>query len=416
MPSGKAHKQLNARTSELNRILTSRYNSLKEAISLAKLGQLNFDELPQLLRELLKPVKLSSTLIIQIEDCHPSTGKYKKALPKGYLSDITTLTQLIKTGPFQLPNAAPEPLPLEIEEIETVERQISILQLPDPLRMNNNLFVLIEHYLADPSDEIAQKIKQLSHDLTNEAYEAAKKKFPNKVKTDPWGRTIPTIGGDEYSPILMDSMLEQAKEGMSFSTRLMNNENYDETYFATERPYLFKISKSEQLLIKNLLGEMLIQTGKQALHSQGLVFAYDGYIERQSKGRFNYVEGRESSVYEHNAKLYLKAMQLAQRGEIIAASILTEGCDQIKAEMMSCKSENGKCNRIKSILIGLQNNPIIQEHRGFLKSVITNFLLVISGVGALYLAATSRDRGSFFYRPSTDTCNQVNHFEIQLSR
>ncbi|KTD79365.1 hypothetical protein [Legionella waltersii] len=413
MPSGKAHKQLNKRTIEIKRILTERYISLGEAIRLAIAGQLIGDEIPQLLRELLKPVQLSGTLIIQIEDCHPSTGRYKKALPKGYLADIATLTQVINKGASILP-AAQEPL--DIEKIVTVEHQASKLQLPDPLKMNKNIFVLIEQYLAEPSDELVQKIKRLSHDLTNQAYEAAKKKFPLKVKTDPFGRSIPNIGGDEYNPILMENMIEQAKEGMSFSTRLMNNNSYEESRSATERPYLFKISKSEQLLVKNLIGEMLSQVGKQALHPEGLVFAYDGYIERQSKGRFNYVEGRESSVYEHNAKLYLKAMRLAQRGEITAASILTEGCDQIKAAMLMSKPEVYKCNVIKSVLLGLQNNQILQEHRGFLKSVITNFLLIISGVGAVYLAATANDRGTFFYHPNTDTCNQVSDFENQLSR
>ncbi|WP_232505524.1 T4SS guanine nucleotide exchange effector RalF [Legionella clemsonensis] len=62
----------------------------------AKEGRLDLKELNKLKIELEKPVRLSETLCIQIEDCHPSTGRYKRALPKGYQSDITAVNKAIQ--------------------------------------------------------------------------------------------------------------------------------------------------------------------------------------------------------------------------------------------------------------------------------------------------------------------------------
>jgi hypothetical protein len=51
-----------------------------------------------------------------------------------------------------------------------------------------------------------------------------------------------------------------------------------------------------------------------------------------------------------------------------------------------------------------------------LKTVLTNFLLIVSGVGGIYLAATAEKRGSFWYRPQTDTENKAESFEKDIDK
>lgn len=55
---------------------------------------------------------------------------------------------------------------------------------------DNNMFLVLEAYLAHPTTKIAKKIKVLSHALTLQAISEAEKQFPNKK-----------IGADEYQPI-----------------------------------------------------------------------------------------------------------------------------------------------------------------------------------------------------------------------
>lgn len=95
MSKGRAQKNLNERTHLIQSQLTSRHKKLSQPIEAAKKGSLDLESLKQLKIELEKPVRLSETLSIQIEDCHPSTGKYKRALPKGYQSDITAVNKAI---------------------------------------------------------------------------------------------------------------------------------------------------------------------------------------------------------------------------------------------------------------------------------------------------------------------------------
>lgn len=282
--------------------------------------------------------------------------------------------------------------------------------------MNRNLFLLMEQYIAKPSTNLAKRIKQLSHDLTNQAYEAAKIQFPKKVSIDHMGRVKPKIGADDYSPILLDTIQTQAKEAFTFSTRMHQNQRFEDQFYATERTYLFKLSQTEKTAIHQLLIEMTRQDGTASLRPEGLIFAYDAYVERQNKGRFGYAEGKEAAVYEHNTRMYLKAMELVQRGEVNAAVVLTAGCEQIKAIMVSADSEDAKYSKIKKVLVGLQNDPTIQENRGIIKSVILNFVIMITFVGAVYLATTAYSRGTFFYQPNTNTRNIANDFERVLDK
>lgn len=95
MAKGRSKKNLAVRTQFIQRELESRYKKLTKSIQAAKDGSLDLEGLKTLKGALEKPVQLSETLIIQIEDCHPSTGPYKHALPKGYQSDITAVNEAI---------------------------------------------------------------------------------------------------------------------------------------------------------------------------------------------------------------------------------------------------------------------------------------------------------------------------------
>ncbi len=93
MSQGRAKKNVNERTALIKNDLESRYKKLAETIQAAKYGTLGVVELYQLKAELEKPIKLSENIFIQIGDCHPSAGTYKRALPKGYLSDVIAVSK-----------------------------------------------------------------------------------------------------------------------------------------------------------------------------------------------------------------------------------------------------------------------------------------------------------------------------------
>ncbi|HHF7350025.1 TPA: protein kinase [Legionella feeleii] len=97
MSRGRVKKTLNERTRLIQKELQARHKRLAGDIQAAKEGRLNIDGLNKLKIELEEPVKLSDTLCITIEECHPSTGTYKRALPKGYQSDITAINKAIST-------------------------------------------------------------------------------------------------------------------------------------------------------------------------------------------------------------------------------------------------------------------------------------------------------------------------------
>ncbi|MCL9683585.1 hypothetical protein [Legionella maioricensis] len=384
-------KAVNERTGIVNSSITSRYKKLKGDIQAAKEGRLNLEQLKHLMGELTKPVKISDTVSVEIEDCHPSTGRYKRALPKGYLTDTTKISKIIT----------------EAEEVQAKQVQLKSvkpvdLEIPDPEKMNENMFLMIEEYLAHPSKKLASKIKQFSHDLTNLAYEEAKTKFPPGKK----------IGADEYAPIILEKIEAQAEEAMSYSIRMIRNGAYDPETDDIDKPYIFKVSKDQQEKVRELTDQLM----SEKKHPEGLIFAFGGYIERRSASKFSHLEGKEATAYDHNAKLYLKAKELVERGEYQVAGIVMQGCNQIKSELNSSLDQQQKFSNIKHILIELRDNPRVQEHRGTLKTIIVNFLLMASGVGSIYLAATMEQRGSFFYRPQTDTENKAEDFEKDMDK
>ena len=78
--------------------------------------------------------------------------------------------------------------------------------------LENNIFLLIEQYLADPSEELENKIERSSQALTRSAFNIAKEKFPMK-----------DIGSDEWWPVLSDQIELRAVEAASHSGRLVSN-------------------------------------------------------------------------------------------------------------------------------------------------------------------------------------------------
>lgn len=276
--------------------------------------------------------------------------------------------------------------------------------------MQPNIFVLIEEYLNRPSTELANKIKQHSHQLTNDAFEKAKIKFPNKIKTDAQGNKIPNIGADEYAPILLDDIKIQAEEATALSIRMAKNNVSEENITKDDKQFIFRLNADQKASIHRLIGELLKQS---TLHPDGLIFAYDGYIERRGSTRFKYLEGIEADAYDFCTKLYLKAKELERRAEHEVAEVIYAGCQDIKSDLATQDPE--RMQRIRKTLTNLEQNEKIQEHRGSLKTIIINFLLLVSIVGALYLAATTQQRGAFFYRPQTDTELQVKSFDHEIS-
>ena len=301
---------------------------------------------------------------------------------------------------------------------KTVTSSMEFLHNPNPQKMNDNIFVVLEEYLHSPSQKLAARIKELSHDLTNSAYEEAKRKFPHKYQKDRKnnpildsdGNKILAIGADEYAPLLWDRIEVLAQEAMRYSIRMIPNKTYDARAPRNDRPYIFRISCSQQIAIQRLITELLTQKGKNHLHPEGLIFAFDTYIERVPTHPMKWLEGIEATAYDYNVSLYLKDKELIEREEYGAANIVSDRCARIK-ELLNSSPEREQYHAIKEILINLQADPLIQNHRGMLKTLLANSIVLASGVGSLYLAATMDKRGTFFYRPKTDTENEGHEFE-----
>jgi guanine nucleotide exchange protein RalF len=112
---------------------------------------LDLEKLTQLNEELQKPVKLSDTLMIQIQDCHPSSGTYKHALPKGYLSTIALVETAIKHA-RALQDAKNLAEALESRRIEIIEAfnfkpKQGIQKIKDLCKAHN--ITSVEEHIAD---------------------------------------------------------------------------------------------------------------------------------------------------------------------------------------------------------------------------------------------------------------------------
>ena len=70
---------------------------------------------------------------------------------------------------------------------------------------------------------------------------------------------------------------------------------------------------------------------------------------------------------------------------------------------------------IQKILKQTKAAPELKNHQTA-KKVVINFLLMISVVGAAFLAVTAKKRGAFLYQPSTKIDEKLDDFSNQTSQ
>lgn len=273
----------------------------------------------------------------------------------------------------------------------------------------DNIFIVIENYLAEPTAQLAEKIKLLSSQLKEEAVKKATALHPGK-----------TIGGDEYQVILIENIAKLARDAASCSVRFIDNTN--ET---PEDPLLiFKLNKDEQQKIHQLIGLLLINK-KHA--PDGLIFAYHGYIERQKTSRFSYCEHSEALIRKNNTLLRNKSQSLEERNQPEAAKILKQASVDIHTLcngyfMNKAPDEPLSPEFIKNIariLSTAKEEPAIKAVSDWgIKQIIANFLLCLTtlGLGLIYLAATQHTRGAFWYRPHTDSELTIEAFQLECNK
>ncbi|GGI83994.1 hypothetical protein [Legionella impletisoli] len=271
-----------------------------------------------------------------------------------------------------------------------------------------NIFLLLERYLTTPGESLKEHLNNLSHDLANQAYQEAERLYPDKNK----------IGADEYMPILREMIQKQAQEAYEYSTRLIQNEQVTDE----DPEYLFKVTEKQKEVVKTLYEELMREKRRRP---DGLIFAYHGYIERRkplnpslSRSQFDYCDEQDAVIYDRNAALYQKARHLHERGHPEAADVLFSVSHDIKAVCNEHKSffknKPDVITQIATILDTAKNEDAIKQHRGA-KKMIVNFLLAMSVVGLIYLSATTKTRGTFWYRPATDSESKVEEFAEKLN-
>lgn len=284
------------------------------------------------------------------------------------------------------------------------------------MMLNQNIFLAIEHYLASPTPSAINRIKNLSHSLTNTAFENAKSALAPNAQ----------IGADEYHPRLKQIIDEQAESAFPLSMRLIKNED---TVNEQDPTFIFKLSALQFDKIRQIKAQMLGSN----MHPDGLIFAIGGYIERleqelssngdeeyndqpQEPSKYSYCEGIEAIVYDNNALLQQKSLDLTNRKYENAANILTATCLTIKQQCGLNTHFNDNPSALKEIRLALNTaseNEILGTHRGT-KELFVNFLCAISIFGLVYLASTAHTRGSFWYHPNTDTQNKLGAFYNEL--
>ena len=123
-----------------------------------------------------------------------------------------------------------------------------------------------------------------------------------------------------------------------------------------------------------------------------------------------YCDKEEADIRKHNTLLRLKVEDLESRGEKFAAGRLKVAQEQITTMCKHYPSNRQEMAEFKKKLaeplISAKESSDIKEHRGVME-ILTNFLLVVSVVGAVYLATTANQRGSFFHHSETDTAKKI---------
>lgn len=275
------------------------------------------------------------------------------------------------------------------------------MQTPSAEIIESNLFLLIEMYLAKPTSILADKIKNKSHVMTDEAYEQAKKDNPGK-----------NIGADEYGLILLDNIALQIAEAYPYSARIVTNNALVE---GIDPLYIVKVNRQEQQQINALIGELLQDKAIPKRHPDGLIFAFDKYIERQRASAIAHTVGKEDIVYRHNGLLFAKACELRARGDHLSATILFDTVAVLKeqCDMGLDFNDPYSLRPIVNQLMAAQNTPEMKEHKGY-KHLFINFLLALSVGGLVYLAVTAEKRQTFWLHVPTKREEGLMDFSHEL--
>jgi hypothetical protein len=88
MPKGQQQKNIRERTAFIKRKLIERLNVSTEAERIS--------DLKETLAFLKGPVQYSSSVLISLNECHPSSGRYKHALPKDYWKKVNQFESAIQ--------------------------------------------------------------------------------------------------------------------------------------------------------------------------------------------------------------------------------------------------------------------------------------------------------------------------------
>ncbi len=223
--------------------------------------------------------------------------------------------------------------------------------------VENNIFLAIEAYLAHPNAKMKKKIRAICISMQAEAM-----KGPNHCHTN-----------------ITNIIASMSQNAHDYSARMTHK---------------FILTAKESDALKKIIPPLDIT----------LEYTLADYIEGKCGSH------PLDFIYQQNAKIYLKAHELLLRGHEKTGNILTRMCEQIKIILDDEDNEARKIEQIKTILLQTQNDLEVKKHRGHLKSALSNFLLILSVVGIGFLAVTANTRGSFFYRPNTDTENCLEKF------
>ncbi|KTD19958.1 hypothetical protein Llan_2053 [Legionella lansingensis] len=220
------------------------------------------------------------------------------------------------------------------------------------------------------------------------------------------------VKGDEWSPHLAERIEEEAAAAFPLSNRLVANLSLSKEDEEFDAPYIFKVTENQQKKIKSLLNEMFAEVRETKLAPHALTFAFGRYIERRRGSKFRYCDTREAVIRDNNTLLGLKGVELKEHGYEDVANALEQTAYLAINERCKAASHGFLSNEIEEIsgiLLNASQSEIIQTHRGA-KQVIVNFLIALTGLGLLYLGYTAKDRGSFWYRPCTNTENKLQKF------
>lgn len=267
-----------------------------------------------------------------------------------------------------------------------------------------NIFFAIETYLAQPNRKTLQQLKQTSHSLTAVATQNARNTY---------GHRVGHPNAEELGDAFIELVKQQAEERALMSPRFIANDDDPKSHM--DEDLIFTISENH-IKEMNRIIRQLISDRKQSYKPEILLFAIGLYAERREESNFDYCDNLVDVILNHSMLLELKALELKDRKCYELAEQLDNCVREIKEDLNQYLIDDNQV-RLKTTITeritNLKINPLVQTHRG-LKQKLTNFIMALSIVGLIYLASTSNQRGSFWYRVHTNTENQLEKFENSI--